>query len=295
MDIDHVVFASSDQERLVSRFEAAGFDPEFGGIHDHGTTQMSVLGFPDGSYLELLGPTSDTDPVDAVFWPGHLASDAGPTAWCLLVDDVRESAVTHVRAGVPVDGPHHRGRERPDGTSIEWDMAFYGDDDAGTAYPFVVSDRTPRRFRTTPNPALAGGPIHGVTEVVVGVDDAARWNDRFADCYRTPATRSFDHAAVDGGLFDVPGHPLAFVERPNSTAGPDVGPGPATYLLGTDDLDATGDLIDLTAADPWRGRRFAWVAGFEGELGVVEPAGGGPISAGPWADATARRRGKRQR
>lgn len=275
MRLDHAVLAGRDHDRLVSRVADAGFDPEFGGVHDHGTTRMSVLGFPDGSYLELLGPTPDTDPADAAFWPDHLARDAGPTAWCLLVDDVRESAVAHVRAGVPVDGPHRRGRERPDGTPVEWDMAFYGDDAAGTAFPFVIADRTPRRYRVTPTADLADGPLAGIAQVVVGVDDAGAWAERFADCYRTPTPVRFDHPGFEAPLFDVPGEPLVLAESDPTV------PGPTAFLLGATDLDAAGDAVDLVAAADWRGRRFAWVAGFEGALGVVEPDPGGAVSAGP--------------
>lgn len=58
-------------------------------------------------------------------------------------------------------------------------------------------------------------------------------------------------------------------------------PGPIAFLLGTEDLDAVGDAADLVPAADWHGRRFAWVAGFEGDLGVVEPEPGGDVSAGP--------------
>jgi hypothetical protein len=278
MQIDHAVVAASDQSGLVERFEAAGFTPEFGGVHDHGTTQMSVLGFPDGSYLELIGPTPDTPPAEAVFWPELLAADAGPAAWALLADDVGERAVRHVRHGTPIDGPHHRGRERPDGTPIEWDMVFLGDDADGTAYPFYVADRTPRRLRVTPTAGLEAGPLAGVAEVVVGVADTTAWSERFAAGFRTPRPIPFDHDDVAGALFDVPGTPLVLAESAPST------PRPTTFLLGTPDLDVAMDAFDLVSAGQWHGRPLAWVAGFEGELGVVEPPAGGAVSAGPLAE-----------
>jgi len=280
VQIDHAVVGASDQAGLVERFEAAGFAPAFGGVHDHGTTQMSVLGFPDGSYLELLGPTPDTPPEEAVFWPDMLAADAGPAAWALLVDDVTEHAVRHVHQGTPIDGPHHRGRERPDGTPIEWDMVFLGDDADGTAYPFYVADRTPRRFRVTPTEGLEDGPLAGVAEVVVAVDDASVWSERFAAEFRTPRPTKFDHDDVDGSLFDVPGTPLVLTESKREATPPR----PTTFLLGTPDLDAASDAFDLVPAGEWHGRALAWVAGFEGELGVVEPPAGGPVSAGPLAE-----------
>ena len=276
MQIDHAVVAASDQAGLVERFEAAGFAPAFGGVHDHGTTQMSVLGFPDGSYLELIGPTPDTQPSEAVFWPDLLAADVGPAAWALLVDDVTERAVRHVRHGTPIDGPHHRGRERPDGTPIEWDMAFLGDDADGTAYPFLIADRTPRHHRVTPTEGLEEGPLTGVAEVVVAVEAVETWNERFAAGFHTPRPTRFDHEGVDGDCFDVPGAPLVLAESSRETA-----PRPTAFLLGTTDIDAAMASFDLVPAANWRGRPFAWVAGFEGSLGIIEPPAGGSTSAGP--------------
>jgi len=278
VQIDHAVVGASDQAALVERFEAAGFAPAFGGVHDHGTTQMSVLGFPDGSYLELLGPTPDTPASEAVFWPDRLAADAGPTAWALLVEDVTERAVRQIRQGSPVEGPYHRGRERPDGTPIEWDMVFIGDDADGTVYPFLIGDRTPRRFRVTPTAGLADGPLAGVAEVVVAVEDATAWGERFAAGFRTPRPTRFAHGDFEGELFDVPGSPLVLAE----SAPPR--PGPTTFLLGTRDLDAAAAAFDLVPAGDWHGRSLAWVAGFEGSVGVVEPAAGAPVSAGPFAE-----------
>lgn len=278
MQIDHAVVGASDHSGLVERFETAGFAPAFGGVHDHGTTQMSVLGFPDGSYLELLGPTPDTPPEEAVFWPDRLAADAGPTAWALLVEDVTDRAVHHVRRGTPVDGPHHRGRERPDGTPIEWDMVFLGDDADGTAYPFLIADRTPRHYRVTPTEGLEDGPLAGVATVVVAVDDAAEWGERFADGFRTPSPIRFDHGDIAGALFDVPGSPLVLAESSPSTLGP------TAFLLGTADLDAASEAFDLVRAGDWQGRALAWLAGFEGEIGIVEPPESGPVSAGPLAE-----------
>lgn len=278
MQIDHAVVGASDQTGLVERFEAAGFAPAFGGVHDHGTTRMSVLGFPDGSYLELLGPTPDTSASEAVFWPDRLTADAGPTAWALLVDDVTDHAVRHVHRGTPIDGPHHRGRERPDGTPLEWDMVFLGDDADGTAYPFLIADRTPRRFRVSPTEGLADGPLAGLAAVVVAVDDAAVWSKELAAGFGTPRPSRFDHGDVGGELFDVPGSPVVLAESSPPT------PGPTAFLLGTPDLDAAAAAFELVPANDWQDRRLAWVAGFEGSVGVVEPERETPVSAGPLAE-----------
>jgi hypothetical protein len=37
-------------------FAAAGLETDYGGPHGNGGTQMALLGFNDGSYLELIAP-----------------------------------------------------------------------------------------------------------------------------------------------------------------------------------------------------------------------------------------------
>lgn len=298
LDIDHVAFGGPDLDSLREAAANVGLPTEYGGEHGTGTTHMAVVGLPDGTYLELVAPTPETDPGDAGFWPTHLAADAGPSGWCLDVPRVAEEAKRAIDAGVRVDGPHEASRTRPDGTRVEWDMCFEGPAD-DERLPFVISDRTPREYRVRPHPALAESPLSGVGCVVLAVSDRAETADLLTRRYRLPtpveATGPFEEFTV------IPGTPIALAEASESggTDGDDgdgladrvrrVGEGPCAFLLEADDSDegpSSGDrtqsndfdavadrfaLTDAEAFGPERGGTVAWFDddAFRGRLGVV--------------------------
>ncbi|MUV61302.1 VOC family protein, partial [Halobacterium sp. CBA1126] len=123
--IDHVPFAASDLDALVDRFEAAGFDPTYGGEHPDAGTEMAALVLPDGSYLELVAPTRE----DHDRWQAHFdAADpvAGPCDWCVETGSVHAECQRVIDHDVTVHGPVRGRRERPDGTVVEWDHAVLG-------------------------------------------------------------------------------------------------------------------------------------------------------------------------
>ncbi|MDS0294734.1 VOC family protein [Halogeometricum luteum] len=275
LTIDHVAFAGLDLDDLRAVAETVGLPTTYGGPHGTGTTHMAVVGLPDGSYLELVAPTEGTDPADAGFWPAHLAADAGPAGWCLDASDAAKSAKSAIDRGVRVDGPHEASRTRPDGTRVEWDMCFEGPD-GDERLPFVVADRTPRSYRTTPDPDLRDSPLLGTAAVVLAVEDADASVDLLARRHRLPTPVDAD------GPFDrlrvCPGAPVALAEAGTDGALRErietVGEGPCAYLLGVDDFEAARERFSL--GDPFAfgqtRRRAAWFdhERFAGRLGVVE-------------------------
>ena len=53
MKLDHVTIAGSSLDRLRDAFARIGLATEYGGAHANGVTHMALLGFDDGSYIEL--------------------------------------------------------------------------------------------------------------------------------------------------------------------------------------------------------------------------------------------------
>ncbi|MGM0605549.1 MAG: VOC family protein [Halobacteriota archaeon] len=273
--IDHVASAWSDHTAAVDRFEAAGVSTRFGGEHADGTTQMSIVPFADGSYLELIAPTPETAPGETVRWPDHVSGDAGPCAWCVDVDDVVGAAKSAIDAGEPVVGPQQGGRSRPDGVEIEWDELFVGPTADRHALPFYVRDRTPRSYRVPPA-WQHSGPIRGIDEVVIAVDDLHSWLDRFTRLFRLPSPIRTTDDRLDAQIAVVPGYPLS-IATPRSTASPlaerldRYPPGPAACLFGVESIDAAVRAYDLAAPTTFGDRRVAWFAGELGDrFGVVE-------------------------
>ena len=173
--IDHVVVAGRDLDSLQRSFAEAGLDAPYGGEHANGVTHNCILGFPDGSYFELIGKLGDGEPP---WWTRQIEGDAGPTAWALVVDDIEAAAAELADRGVTVEEPNRHGRERPDGTPIEWEMAIVGEE-LGTSLPFLIQDRTPRTDRVYPTGEPADIGVEGVSELVLAVSDLEASVDRF--------------------------------------------------------------------------------------------------------------------
>ena len=62
--VDHASVCGSNLSTLQDAFASVGLAADFGGPHAHGGTQMALLGFDDGSYLELIAPQKAGAPID---------------------------------------------------------------------------------------------------------------------------------------------------------------------------------------------------------------------------------------
>lgn len=272
--VDHVPYACSDLEATAATFDRIGLAPEYGGTHDNGLTHMSLLGFDDHSYVELIAERARGEHS---FWPEHIRADAGPAAWCVRVPDIITTSKRMLDAGIEVHGPTPGARSRDDGALVEWDVAMFGSEEHRRVLPFAIEDRTPLERRVSPSPSVTGGPITGIAGVVVAVDDVDRTVELFLERFRFPR---HERATVDGfgEVASFPGEPLALVDGSTSNwiAGrvDRFGPGPCSCLLATDDLDVAFDAIDLLEPVAWPDGSVAFVdsdtIGYR--LGVFERA-----------------------
>ncbi|MFB6184090.1 MAG: VOC family protein [Haloarculaceae archaeon] len=272
LTLDHVPYACRDLDAATAELKRLGLAPEYGGVHDNGVTHMSILGFDDDTYLELI---SETDRGDHGFWPEHIRADAGPAAWCVRVDDAVAECRRVLDAGYPVFGPFYGSRERDDGTLVEWDRAEFGTHEQRLLFPFAIADRTPRSVRITPSASVRDGPLTGVGQVVLAVDRLDDAIETFRDCYRCPRPRRTTVSGL-GEVASFLGQPLA-VATPGGTdwlrARLDAfRDGPCTCLLATRDLDAARRVYPLGESRAWPDGRVAFFDSdyFGRRLGVVE-------------------------
>ena len=84
--IDHATLAARELEPLSDLFRRLGLDPVYGGTHSNGITHMAVLGFPDGSYLELISTLQPGQP--SPWWEQAIHTSAGPCAWAVRVTGI---------------------------------------------------------------------------------------------------------------------------------------------------------------------------------------------------------------
>jgi len=52
--VDHVTAAGKDLKAMQASLAAVGLASEYGGPHSNHATEMAVVSFADGSYLELI-------------------------------------------------------------------------------------------------------------------------------------------------------------------------------------------------------------------------------------------------
>ena len=62
LKIDHVTVAGSDLKKMQSDLSAIGIPSSYGGPHSNRATEMALISFPDGSYLELIAIQANADP-----------------------------------------------------------------------------------------------------------------------------------------------------------------------------------------------------------------------------------------
>lgn len=214
--IDHVTVAGSSLKLLQANLAAIGIESVYGGPHSNGATEMALVSFADGSYLELMAPQAKADPLvlDRQPWAKFLKGDGGPCAWAVREKDVAAEVKRLQVAGIAVAAPVRSGRQRPDGVRLDWETAQVGTEPNGTFFPFLIHDFTPREERAFPQGKPSNKDFGGVIKVVIAVRDLEASVKRYTQAYGTPpAIKQVDpafgaHLALLGGIPVVLAQPL---------------------------------------------------------------------------------------
>lgn len=280
MLIDHVTIAGASLEDLRGAYTQAGLAAHYGGAHSNGITHMDVMGFPDGTYLELISSLENAQ-ADSPWWHSHIQSSGGPCAWAVRVNDL-DSEVERLRScGIFVDGPGDYHRARPDGQRVEWRLAFPGEDPAGATLPFLIEDRTPRELRVETTPEIAALAVDrdrpvgcvGVVKVVLGVTDLQESSELFQRAYGWSAPRIWHgrFAAFAGSpvILAAPGSNSSSTSRSLRERLNLFGPSPCGFLIGVEPELSACQRFPV-AIEPWLDLEVAWL-----EDGVFAAALGG--------------------
>ena len=270
--LDHVLFACDDLDEVTDAFARLGLTPDYGGVHEDGATEMAMLGFEDGSYLELF--TLTDEPADE--WPEELFS-AGPCRWCLEVDNVDAELERLREAGAEVSGPEQRSRRRPDGTVVEYETGVYGTEGTFWRLPFLIRDLTPRHYRVQPSESVGESSLTGVSQVVVAVADLDDAIDQFRRLHSYSEPRRADHESFGAALASFPDQPVILAEPLNDATRiadrlhsyPSC---PCAFLVGTDDFAAATTEYELTGVSEWFDSQVGWFDSpeFDRRIGVIE-------------------------
>lgn len=188
LQIDHVTVAGSSIKTMQAGLAAMGIESVYGGAHVNGATEMALVSFPDGAYLELMAlqPHADPHSVDQHVWAKFLRGNAGPCAWAVRQKDIAAEVLRLQAAGIAVATPVRSGRQRPDGVRLDWETSDVGSEARGTFFPFLIQDSTPRAQRAFPQ----GGPVtrdfKGISRVVIVVKNLEAAEKRYRQAYGLP-------------------------------------------------------------------------------------------------------------
>lgn len=238
LTVDHVSVAGRDLKQMQARLAALGIPSEFGGPHSNHATQMALTGFPDGSYLELIAlqDKPDEKAVAAHYWSRQIRGNAGPAAWAVRATDT-EAEVKRLRAAGITVTLQRSGRERPDGTRLEWEAAPVGPGANGVFFPFLIHDFTPREARAFPKGRPATRDFSGVKRVVIAVRNLKASVARYRQAYALPEPLQQEDAAFGARLAWFKGTPVVLAE-PSDTQSwvarrmVQFGEGPCAFVLG---------------------------------------------------------------
>jgi catechol 2,3-dioxygenase-like lactoylglutathione lyase family enzyme len=262
LKIDHVTIAGSDLARLKQTMTSLGLSTDYGGPHSNNITHMALLGFNDGSYIELIS-TMQAGQGDAIFWGEFIVANGGPCAWAVQVDDVAAEVGRIAGLGIPINGPTYYHRRRPNGKLVEWDLAILGDEGTGARLPFIIKDITPRAWRVHPSASVADGLLTGIAAVILGVTDLPASSKLFQRVYHWPRPSIMEDLAFGARLAHFAGTPV-FLATP--LAGDNwlaqrlarFGNAPCGYLIGADSFEAARKRYGLISAGEWFGHPVAW-------------------------------------
>lgn len=198
MQIDHIVIKVDDLEQATADYRALGFTVAPGGEHSGGASRNALIGFADGTYLELIAfRRPAAEPPRPAAYAAALAAGqsrlaARVASWSVVPEGLVDLAVAPstaeewfpalvARAGAP-EGPLPMGRQRPDGLSLRWEMALPDT----LELPFVIRDLTPRDLRL-PDAREHPNGATGLRAALLVVPDPTTAAQRWADLLGTPA------------------------------------------------------------------------------------------------------------
>jgi len=277
LKVDHASVCGSELEPLQQAFAAAGLKTDYGGPHANGVTHMALLGFEDGSYLELIAPQKP-GAVEGSDWAKFMAANAGACAWAVAVGDIGSEVATLKMSGIEVAGPFPGSRRRPDSTLLQWETARVGSGTPGATLPFIIQDKTPRSLRMQPSASIEGSGLHGIAIVVLGVRDLDAGIALFRRTYGWSAPAVEDHRELGARMAHFAATPVVLAAPLDKSSWlaerlERFGESPAALLLSTQQFDGALERFKLPKETPWFGQKVAWFNRQELRgirLGVVE-------------------------
>ena len=213
--IDHIVIAAQSLERAVETYRRLGFTVVEGGRHPFGSYN-ALIGFADGSYIELLGFYEDS-PAHP-WWTLLHERGGGLIDFCMATDDIENDLAAFQAQGVDCGELSEGGRARPDGYEVKWINNKVGNDWQGLI-PFIIEDVTPRDQRLPQEREHANG-VTGIHTLSLASNDVERYAGVMSAVSGADALAVTDETAGASGVsLQIGGHRLEYLS-PTRADGP---------------------------------------------------------------------------
>jgi hypothetical protein len=265
IEIDHVTFCASSLDKLREAFAGVGLSTDYGGPHAHGCTHMALIGFEDGSYVELIAPLKQDWQASGLMgsWAKLMRADAGAGAWAVRTRNIQAEVDRLRGAGVVVAPPEYGGRKTIDGGLLRWQTSTVGSGPAGVVLPFMIQDETPRELRVRLSDGARDSGLTGVGRVIVAVRDLEAAISLFCKAYGWESPDIETPRDFGARLAYFPDTPVILARPLDDDSWlarrlNRLGNGPVAFLLQGRDLEAAKHRFSLTRESRWFGRRFAW-------------------------------------
>lgn len=212
--IDHIVIAVPSLERAVETYRRLGFSVVEGGQHPYGS-HNALIGFEDGSYIELLGFYEES-PAHP-WWDLLHERGGGLIDFCLSTDDIRADLAAFRAQGVAAGDLTEGGRRRPDGYEVKWINNKVGGAFQGLI-PFIIEDVTPRAQRLPSETTHANG-VTGIHCLSLATADTERYGAIMgAVLGRDGQSFVDDELGASGIRFQVGSHVLEYLSPKDSSS-----------------------------------------------------------------------------
>lgn len=191
--LDHVVILVGDLEAAIRNYSALGFTVQRGGTHADGASHNALVGFADGSYLELI---AFLRPAPEHRWWGHAQrGHEGLIDFALLPGSVSDVVQAARSRGLAYQGPHDGGRVRLDGQRLVWQTGT----PPTPELPFLCGDVTPRALRVIEGDArVHANGVSGVASLSVAVTHLDASLARYVALLGPQATQGVRALALPG-------------------------------------------------------------------------------------------------
>ncbi len=214
LGIDHIVIAVPSLEAAMETYRRLGFSVVEGGAHPYGS-HNALIGFEDGSYIELLGFYEES-PAHP-WWDLLHERGGGLIDFCMATDDIRADLAAFRAQGVEASDLSEGGRRRPDGYEVKWINNKVGGAFQGLM-PFIIEDVTPRARRLPSELTQANG-VTGIHCLSLATEDAGRYGAIMGAVLGRDGQAFRDEELGTSGIrFEVGSHVLEYLSPKDASS-----------------------------------------------------------------------------